>query len=80
MSAKCSPRWSGGRRAERALQQVFVDAIALAAARHPLAPGQSPEVAGRALTFLVNGSVESWLRAPGRLGWKLSSCRWSSRS
>jgi len=31
-----------------------------------LAPGQSPEVAGRALTFLVNGSVESWLRAPGQ--------------
>jgi len=53
-------------RADAALQQVFVDAIALAAARHPLAPGQSPEVAGRALTFLVNGSVESWLRAPGQ--------------
>ena len=52
-------------RADAALQQLFVDAIALAAARGRLAPGRSPEIAGRALTLLVNGSVEFWLRAPG---------------
>ena len=52
-------------RADAAMQQLFVDAISLAAARRRLAPGQSPEIAGRALTFLVNGSVEYWLRAPG---------------
>ena len=51
-------------RADAVMQQLFVDAIALAAARHRLVPRQSPEIAGRALTFLVNGSVEYWLRAP----------------
>ena len=52
------------RRADAALEQLFVDAIALAAARHLLAPGQSPRLRD-ASTFLVNGSVDFWLRAPG---------------
>jgi AcrR family transcriptional regulator len=52
-------------RADEATQQLFVDAISLAAARRRLAPGRSPEIAGRTLILLVNGSVEYWLRAPG---------------
>ena len=52
-------------RADAAMQQLFVDAISLAAARRRLAPGWSPEIAGRALTLLINGSVEYWLRTPG---------------
>ena len=51
-------------RADAAMQQLFVDVIALADARQRLAPGQSPEIAGRTLTLVVNGSVEYWLRAP----------------
>jgi AcrR family transcriptional regulator len=51
--------------ADAAMQQLFVDVMVLAAARHQLAPGWSPETAARALILLVNGSVECWLRAPG---------------
>jgi AcrR family transcriptional regulator len=54
--------------ADAAMQQLFVDAIALAAAQGRLAPGWSPAVAGRALILLVNGSVEHWLRSPGDAG------------
>jgi AcrR family transcriptional regulator len=52
-------------RADAAMQQLFVEVIALAAARGRLARGWSPEMAGRALLLLVNGTVEHWLRAPG---------------
>ena len=62
--AEMLPALERRQRADAVMQQLFVDAIALAAARHPLVPRQSPEIAGRALTFLVNGSVEYWLRAP----------------
>jgi AcrR family transcriptional regulator len=50
--------------ADAAMQQVFVDVIASAAAQGRLVPGWSPAVAGRALFLLVNGCVEYWLRAP----------------
>ena len=39
-------------RADAAMQQLFVDVIALADARQRLAPGQSPEIAGRMLTLV----------------------------
>ena|SRR5271165_4046955 len=54
--------------ADAAMQQLFVDAITLAAAQGRLVPGWSPAVAGRALILLVNGSVEHWLRSPGDAG------------
>jgi AcrR family transcriptional regulator len=50
-------------RADAAMQELFVEVIALAAARGRLAPGWSPEMAGRVLLLLVNGTVEYWLRA-----------------
>ena len=50
-------------RADAAMQELFVEVIALAAARGRLAPGWSPEMAGRGLLLLVNGTVEYWLRA-----------------
>ena len=51
-------------RADAAMQQLFVEVIALAASRGHLAPRWSAERAGRALLLLVNGAVEYWLRAP----------------
>jgi len=51
--------------ADAAMQQLFTDVIATAAAQGRLVPGWSPVVAGRALILLVNGCVEHWLPAQG---------------
>jgi TetR/AcrR family transcriptional regulator, acrAB operon repressor len=52
-------------RADAAMQELFVKVIAMAAVRGELAPGWSPDLAGRALLLLINGSVEYWLRSAG---------------
>ena len=63
-------------RADAAMQQLFVDAISLAAARRRLAPGQSPEIAGRALTSWSTDRLNIGCARRETLGWRPSSCRW----
>lgn len=58
------PALARRQRADAALEELFVAVISLGASQGRLAPGWSPQMAGRALLLLLNGSVEAWLRAP----------------
>jgi AcrR family transcriptional regulator len=58
------PALQGQERADALLRELFETVIELAAERGRIVPGWSPEMAGRALLLLINGSVEDWLREP----------------
>ena len=51
-------------RADAALREELAEIFRLAQTQARLAPGWAPVIAARALFMILNGMIESWLRAP----------------